>query len=84
MTGVGFEYEKWVDLGVGKGVCMGSTESDLLREWVHLGVQVCALGTTNPFVVLDRAAWRDNRRGCRGPREVARARHDPGDEPIGG
>ena len=36
------------------------------------------------LVVLDRAANRDNRRGCRGPREVARSRHDPGDELIGG
>ena len=40
--------------------------------------------TINPFVVLDRAANRDNRRGCRGPREVARSRHYPGDQPICG
>ena len=47
-----------------------------------LQIAVCPIGTV--LVVLDRAANRDNRRGCRGPREVARARHDPGDEPIGG
>ena len=45
------------------------------------GVKGCS-GTV--LVVLDRAANRDNRRGCRGPREVARSRHDPGDELIGG